>query len=138
MTTVGEIRAALISRRRVLRMSQRELAGRLGTAQSAISELESGLTIHPNIDTLIRWAEALNATLNVTLEYGQDNADTVYWTTTEVARFLDVLPSTVSNYRRRHQMPQPVHTYGRTHIWRSADIVAWVGRGRSATGLMDT
>lgn len=41
------------------------------------------------------------------------------WTTTQVAKYLDVKPGTVSAYRHRGQMPAPVTMLGeRTHLGR--------------------
>jgi GntR family transcriptional regulator len=48
-----------------------------------------------------------------------------WWTTTDVANYLDVTVGTVSTYRARGQMPPPEQTVGRTHVWRPATIVAW-------------
>ena len=51
-----------------------------------------------------------------------------WWTTSEVAAYLGVGVSTVSNYRRRGQMPLPDQTIGRTHVWRPARIIEWHGK----------
>jgi predicted transcriptional regulator len=53
-------------RRAELGMSQRELAERTGTTQSAIARLEAGGR-PPRIDTLLRIAEALECDLHVEL-----------------------------------------------------------------------
>ncbi|MEV0650623.1 hypothetical protein AB0I28_35760 [Phytomonospora sp. NPDC050363] len=42
-----------------------------------------------------------------------------------MAAYLHVSVSTVSNYRRREQMPQPDETFGRTHLWSPRRIVEW-------------
>ena len=47
-------------------LSQRELAERVGTTQSAIARLEAG-NISPSLPTLDRVAEALGAELTVTI-----------------------------------------------------------------------
>lgn len=47
-------------RRAELRVSQRELARRLGTQQSAVSEWESG-QVSPRLSTVRRWAQALDS-----------------------------------------------------------------------------
>jgi len=59
--------ADAVARRRVERkLSQRELAQRVGTTQSAIARLESGGR-PPRIDTLLRIADALDCDLHVDL-----------------------------------------------------------------------
>jgi transcriptional regulator with XRE-family HTH domain len=56
-----------VSRRRSsLGLSQRELAARVGTTQSAIARLERGGR-PPRIDTLLRIADALDCDLSVEL-----------------------------------------------------------------------
>ena len=57
---------ALIAARTSARLSQAELAIRLGTTQSAIARLESG-RISPSLSTLRRYAEATGTRLNVSL-----------------------------------------------------------------------
>ena len=54
-------------RRSALGLSQRELAERVGTTQSAIARLERGGR-PPRIDTLLRIAEALGCDLSVDLK----------------------------------------------------------------------
>ena len=56
----------LAERRTALGLSQRELAHRVGTTQSAIARLESGGR-PPRIDTLLRIADALDCDLHVEL-----------------------------------------------------------------------
>jgi len=57
-----------VSARRAERgLSQRELAGLVGTTQSAIARLESGGR-PPRIDTLLRIADALECDLHVELQ----------------------------------------------------------------------
>lgn len=48
-----------------------------------------------------------------------------YWRTTEVAAYAGTTSGTISSYRNRGQMPTPAISYGRTHLWRPADIIAW-------------
>jgi len=57
----------LAERRVAMNMSQRELAERTGTTQSAIARLERGGR-PPRIDTLLRIAEALDCELVVDLK----------------------------------------------------------------------
>jgi ribosome-binding protein aMBF1 (putative translation factor) len=54
-------------RRSALGLSQRQLAERVGTTQSAIARLERGGR-PPRIDTLLRIADALGCDLNVELK----------------------------------------------------------------------
>jgi len=60
------IASELAERRAARGLSQRELAGLVGTTQSAIARLESGGR-PPRIDTLLRIADALDCDLQVTL-----------------------------------------------------------------------
>ena len=53
--------------RRAIGMSQKELAERMGTAQSNISRFESG-NYNPTVDFLQRMASSLGKTLRITLE----------------------------------------------------------------------
>ncbi|RQX07557.1 hypothetical protein DLJ58_21235 [Micromonospora arida] len=48
-----------------------------------------------------------------------------WWTTSDVAAYLGVKVATVSNYRKRGQMPEPDATVGRTHMWRPIRVVTW-------------
>ena len=56
-----------IKKRIAAKMSQEQLAKKLGTKQSAISRFESG-SYHPTIDFANKVAKALGMTLKVTLE----------------------------------------------------------------------
>ena len=65
--------AGQVAERRVARgLSQRDLAERVGTTQSAIARLESGGR-PPRIDTLLRIADALDCDLHVELEPRQES-----------------------------------------------------------------
>lgn len=58
-----------------------------------------------------------------------------WWTTSDVAAYLDVRVGTVSSYRIRGQMPEPDQTIGRTHIWRPQRIIEWhAARSRAGVG----
>ncbi len=57
---------SLVRARREAKLTQAELARRLGTTQSAIARLESG-GVSPSIRTLRRYAEAIGARLSVDL-----------------------------------------------------------------------
>ena len=62
----GAIAQQVAERRAARGLSQRELAHRVGTTQSAIARLESGGR-PPRIDTLLRIADALECDLHVEL-----------------------------------------------------------------------
>ncbi len=61
-----EIIAALIKRRLEKGFTQKELARRIGTKQSAIARLESG-TYNPSLDFLKKVTHALDARLRITV-----------------------------------------------------------------------
>ncbi len=61
-----EIALELIRARRRARLSQAELAERMGTSQSTIARLESGQTL-PSTKTLLRFAEATKSKVKVRL-----------------------------------------------------------------------
>jgi hypothetical protein len=52
--------------------------------------------------------------------------------------YLGVRVNTVTNYRKRGQMPEPDATVGRTHIWRPGRIVSGTvgGRGPEWAGVL--
>ena len=58
---------ALIEARSRARLSQAEVASRMGTTESAVSRLESG-RVKPSTRTLERYAEATGHKLRITLE----------------------------------------------------------------------
>jgi ribosome-binding protein aMBF1 (putative translation factor) len=62
----GQIASQVVEQRRARGLSQAELAGMVGTTQSAIARLESGGR-PPRIDTLLRIANALDCELAVEL-----------------------------------------------------------------------
>ena len=62
----AQIAGRVAERRVAMGLSQRELAERCGTTQSAIARLERGGR-PPRIDTLLRIAEALDCDLHVEL-----------------------------------------------------------------------
>jgi ribosome-binding protein aMBF1 (putative translation factor) len=61
-----EISAELVRARVRARLSQAELAVRMGTSQSAIARLESGQTL-PSTKTLLRFAKATGSKVHVRL-----------------------------------------------------------------------
>ena len=63
------------------------------------------------------------------------DAEAEWWTTSDVAAYLGVQVTTVTNYRKRGQMPAPDATVGRTHMWWPSRMVAWhKGRPRPGVG----
>lgn len=59
------LRQYLTRRREHLGLTQAQIARAIGTQQSAVSEMERGITGPPNLDTLSRWARALELQLSV-------------------------------------------------------------------------
>ena len=58
-------------RRQEAGLSQTEVAARMGTSQSAVARLEAGAT-DVRLSTLLRYAEAIGAQLDVRLEAGDE------------------------------------------------------------------
>jgi hypothetical protein len=50
---------------------------------------------------------------------------TDWWTTDDVATYLDIAPSTVRAYIARAQMPAPDRRMGRMQLWRPKTIKNW-------------
>ena len=50
---------------------------------------------------------------------------TDWWTTRDVAAFLNVAPSTIRAYVARGQMPEADRRIGREPVWRPATIRKW-------------
>lgn len=54
-----------------------------------------------------------------------------WWTTAEVAAYLQISTSTVRAYLARNQMPPPDRHFGKVGVWRPSTIQEWhVGRPR--------
>ena len=66
MNDMGRIGALVKEMRRHAQLTQRELAERAGTSQSAIAKLEQGES-NPTIDTIERWARAAGFAVQFTL-----------------------------------------------------------------------
>jgi len=62
-----ELIESIIKRRGELKMSQEELAAKVGTGQAAVSRLESG-NANPTLASLVEIAEALDASLHIELK----------------------------------------------------------------------
>jgi len=67
MYDIADVSQALQDARLKSNLTQRELAERVGTSQSAIASLERGAT-NPTVETLARCANAAGFVLRVTLE----------------------------------------------------------------------
>lgn len=48
-----------------------------------------------------------------------------WWTTEQVARFLNVTTSTLRAYQARGQMPAPDRKMGPLSLWKPSTIQAW-------------
>lgn len=59
-----EFQKAIVGARLAAGFSQRQLAERIGTSQSAVARMEAG-TYRPRVETLLRLAEALQVTFEV-------------------------------------------------------------------------
>lgn len=62
--TVDEIVNALVAERQHRKWSQKKVADLIGTAQSAVSEWETGISV-PTLDSAARWSAALGMALAV-------------------------------------------------------------------------
>ena len=62
-----ELIESIIRRRGELKMSQEELAAKVGTGQAAVSRLESG-NANPTLASLVEIAKALDANLHIELK----------------------------------------------------------------------
>lgn len=61
-----DIRRILARRRRDLGLAQREVAKLMGVDHSTVSILEGNIVRRPNLYMIIRWAEALGYTIDLT------------------------------------------------------------------------
>ena len=72
-----ELIEAIIRRRAELKMTQKELADKMGTGQAVISRLESG-NANPTLGSLAEIAKALDADLHIALQpKGKDKVATL-------------------------------------------------------------
>lgn len=60
-----KVAAALRERRKEAGLSQTEVAQRMGTTQSAVSDLESGAVGDPRLFTVLRYAQAVGLELHL-------------------------------------------------------------------------
>jgi len=70
----GELGEDLARARRRAKLSQRELAERLGLSQAAISRVESGERL-PRLETLSEWARATGHRLEIQLKRARRRDD---------------------------------------------------------------
>jgi transcriptional regulator with XRE-family HTH domain len=62
-----QLRASLVAQRKAMRMTQAEVAKRMGATQSFVSEFENGGT-DPHLSTLQRYGRAVGARLSIRIE----------------------------------------------------------------------
>ncbi|MGW2223814.1 hypothetical protein [Streptomyces formicae] len=70
----------------------------------------------------------------------QADVDADYWTVADVAAHWRIATQTVRTYRsrKRGELPEPDHRYGRTPLWRPATIIGFERPGQGArTDLPD-
>ncbi len=65
VTDLPDVVNELRRRRKDLGLTQADLAARMGTTQSAVSELESGATADPRLFTVLRYAQAVGLHLHL-------------------------------------------------------------------------
>src|SRR4051812_40476813 len=66
MQNIKLIGDALANARHAAGLSQRDLAGKVGAAQSSVAKLEQG-TANPTMETLVRFADALDCEWRIEL-----------------------------------------------------------------------
>jgi len=69
-----QLRAALVARRKELKLTQAAVGRAMGTTQSAVSDLERGRTKDPCIATLGKWAFALELELIIDIRVTERGA----------------------------------------------------------------
>jgi transcriptional regulator with XRE-family HTH domain len=74
-----QTRAALATLRTRRGLSQRELATRMGVAQSMVSDWEYGRINNPRMPSLVAWAEMLHVRIDIKIRAG-----TVEFTVTDL------------------------------------------------------
>lgn len=72
MTDLAPVRRSLALRRTSLGLTQADVARRMGTTQSAVSDVETGRA-EPAVGTLARYATAVGLHLRIVLEIDWDN-----------------------------------------------------------------
>jgi len=74
MTNSRELVQRVIKIRKYNKITQTEVARRMKTSQSAISEIESGHTKSPQVDTFLRYVQACDAGIAVLIYLPEDLA----------------------------------------------------------------
>lgn len=64
---MDRMRIVMATRRRLLAMTQKQLAEKMDIRQSALSDLETGRNDNPTLLTLRRWAEALGGQVRISV-----------------------------------------------------------------------
>jgi hypothetical protein len=111
------------------------LAGRSGSGSGSdgqAAESAARAALRGRLDPV--WKVLTATKLGVTMSDQPDPASE-WWTTSDVASYLDLKVATVSAYRARGQMPEPDMTLGRTHVWKPERIITWhESRSRAGVG----
>lgn len=68
MENYEQIREALKTQRKELRLTSRQVGEKMGTVASYVTRLERGDIASPSLGVIIRWANAVNLKLSVILE----------------------------------------------------------------------
>lgn len=68
MEVVKDAREKLVARRKALGLTQSDIAIRMGTAQSTVSEFEKG-TKDPRFSTFLRYADAVGLDVSIELYF---------------------------------------------------------------------
>jgi len=101
-----DIPAQIKNLRKFRELNQAELAERVGTKQSAISRLERSQDANPELETLVKIAEALDARLSVVIEpyevviarYRQERASTAASAASAETEFGQRRPAGIARY----------------------------------------
>lgn len=70
----GEIVGALVARRQELGLAQVDVAARIGRSQSSVADFEK-LKYDPRMGTILRYARAVEAQINISVEEHFDDED---------------------------------------------------------------
>lgn len=68
---VGALVRGIADRRRALGLTQQRVARAMGTTQSAVSDLETGVVTDPRMATFVHYAAAVGASVQVVFDDGR-------------------------------------------------------------------
>lgn len=111
-----KVNKVIRSRRKILGLTQEEVALHIGVSVPAVSKWESGTT-YPDITILPSLARLLHIDLNTLLSFKQDP------TTEEIDSFLSVLSTKIENKNNFSEVLEAVEEKLREYP--SSDILAW-------------